>query len=57
MAADGVGCDEDAFEQGVRVALQDITVLEGSGFAFVRIDDQIFWFGSLLRNEGPFSTR
>src|SRR5437870_1979954 len=56
MTADGVGCQEHALEQGVRVPLEDVAVLEGPGLALVRVDYQILWFGRLLRDEGPLST-
>src|ERR1700693_2687070 len=56
MTADGVGCDEDAFEQNVRIPLQDVAILEGAGLALVRIDYQVLWFGRLLGDEGPLFT-
>src|SRR6516225_4153664 len=38
VTADGMGRDDYAFEQGVRITLQDIAVFEGSGLALVSVD-------------------
>src|SRR5262249_29710169 len=56
MAADGIGCDDHAFKEGVRVPLQDVAVLKGPGLTLVRIDNEVLWFGRFLRNEGPLLT-
>src|SRR5262249_25696357 len=48
VTSNGVCCDESAFEQRMRVPLQNVPVLESPGFAFVRVDDQILWLWRLL---------
>ena len=53
MAADGIGCDDHAFQQGVRVPLHDVAVLEGTGLTLVRVDHQVFGLGRFLGNKGP----
>src|SRR5262249_8336250 len=54
VTSNGVCCDESAFEQRMRVPLQNVPVLESPGFAFVRVDDQILWLWRLLGDKGPF---
>src|SRR5262249_4127354 len=53
VTADGVCGDEGAFDQRVRVALQDVAVLERSRLALVRVHHQILRFGGLLRDKRP----
>ena len=47
--------DDHAFEQGVRIALENVSILEGSWFPFVGIDDEVFGFRAAFRDERPFS--
>ena len=36
------------------IALKDLTILEGAGFAFVTVAGDITWSPSILGKEGPF---
>src|SRR5215472_117161 len=53
MTADSIRGDDESFQQSVRVALQNISVLESAGLALVCVHHQIPRLGGLLRNEGP----
>ena len=52
--ADGVGADEAAFDQLVRVALDQGMVLERGGFALVAVDDQVDGLG--FAQHAPLAT-
>ena len=45
-----------AFDQLMRILMHDVPVLEGAGFGFVRVADQIDWLGIRGRNEAPLYT-
>src|SRR5262249_46172993 len=51
--ADRARGDEHALDQRMRIALEQIAVLERSGLALVRIDDEIDRARVRLRNERP----
>ncbi len=48
-----VGGDRHAFDQHVRVVAQDVAVLAGARFAFVRVAHQIFFALVVTRHEAP----
>src|SRR5215212_5660873 len=52
-AADGVGGDDHALDQGVRVALEQLHVLEGAGLALVGVDHQVGRLAGPLGQESP----
>src|SRR5215217_4776823 len=52
-AADGVGGDDHALDQGVRVALEQLHVLEGAGLALVGVDHQVGRLAGPLGQEPP----
>src|SRR5918994_1197543 len=52
-AADGVGGDDHALDQGVRVALEQLHVLEGAGLALVGVDHQVGRLAGPLGQEAP----
>src|SRR5438445_132917 len=53
VALDRVAADDQAFEEHVRAAQQDLTVLEGPRFAFVGVHHQILGKTRLLAHEVP----
>src|SRR5262249_44953491 len=53
VALDGVRRDDDAFEELVRVVLDDDPVLERARLALVRVDRQVDRLLRLLRQEAP----
>src|SRR5262245_7275094 len=53
VALDGVRGDDDAFEELVRVVLDDDPVLERARLALVRVDRQVDRLLRLLRQEAP----
>ena len=55
VAPNRVSGDDHAFEQRVRIALEDVSILEGSRFSLVGIDDEIPGLQAGFRDEGPFS--
>ena len=54
VTADRVGGDDDAFEQLVRVLLDDEAILERAGLALVGVDREVDGLRRLLRQEAPF---
>ena len=50
-------CDDDAFDDGVRIVLEDQAVFAGAGLAFVAVAENIFRFGRLLGHERPLHAR
>src|SRR5512132_483458 len=52
-AADGVGGDDHALDQGVRVALEQLHVLEGARLALVGVDHQVGRLAGPLGQEPP----
>src|SRR5437867_10608093 len=50
---DGVSSDQDSFEDLMRIALQEDSVLEGSRLAFIGIDNEVSWLFRALGHEGP----
>ena len=54
MGADGVGRDEDAFQQHVGIVFDDGPVLERSGLALVGVAAQIDGLVGILGQEAPF---
>ncbi len=55
MAPDGIGRDHHAFQKGVGVALEDVSVLERARLPLVGVDHQILGLWAGLRDEGPLS--
>ena len=53
VAVERVGGDEGAFDELVRIAFHDHPVLEGAGFAFIRVDHQVFRLVGVLGDKGP----
>src|SRR5439155_11079939 len=53
VAPDGVGRDDDALEQLVRVLLDDHAILERTGLALVGVDRQVDGLRRLLREKAP----
>src|SRR5437879_4775404 len=53
VRADGARGDEHALDEGVRIALHEIAVLEGAGLALVRVDHEIARRRRALGNEAP----
>src|SRR5207249_9546661 len=53
VAADGVRGDDDALEQLMRIALDDLAVLEGAGLALVGVDREVDGLLALLGEEAP----
>src|SRR5215211_5135091 len=52
-AADGIRGDDHALDQGVRVALEQLHVLEGAGLALVGVDHQVGRLAGPLGQEAP----
>ena len=57
VGVDGVGGDQNAFEQDVSVPLNERTVLEGSRLALIRIGAQVDRFVRVFRQKAPTSCR
>src|SRR5207247_11405614 len=57
VAADRERGDDHAFEQRMRIPLEDVPILEGTGLAFVGVDHQILGLWTGLRTERPLSRR
>src|SRR5262245_10207200 len=55
VAPNRVGSDDHAFKQRMRIALEDVSILEGSRFSLVGIDHEILGLRAGFRDEGPFS--
>src|SRR5690606_34934269 len=51
-----VAADGHAFDQLVRVVAQDVAIVAGAGFGFVRIAHGIFLSRRIARHEAPFHT-
>ena len=51
---EGPSCDHHAFEQLMRVLMEDVAVLEGTGFRFVAVDHDVMWLAVLAFDEIPF---
>ncbi len=51
----GVGGDDDALDQQVRIVLEDRTVLEGPRLALVGVDDQVDGLVRIPGNESPLA--
>src|SRR5262249_47227663 len=49
--------DEHALDEGVRIALEEVAVLEGSRLALVGVDHQVDRAGVVLRDERPLGAR
>src|SRR5437660_659614 len=45
--------DDDAFDDGMRIVLENQPVFAGSGLALVAVAEDIFRFGRLLGHERP----
>jgi hypothetical protein len=54
VAVDGVGTDDDALDEQVRVLDQDVAVLEGGRLGFVGVDRQVDRFAGVLGEKAPF---
>ena len=54
LRADGEGGDHHAFDDGMRIVLEDEAVLAGAGLALVAIAEHVLGLGGFLRNERPF---
>ena len=52
-----VGRDDHALEQRMRIALEDVAVLERPRLAFVGVHDQVHRLGAVLRDERPLLRR
>ncbi len=57
MGADGLGGDDHAFQNGVRVGLQDAAVHEGARVAFVGVAQHVFDVARRGGGELPFHAR
>src|SRR2546430_14041645 len=55
--ADGARGDEHALDERVRVALEQVAVLERARLALVGVDDEVDGAGVGLRDEGPLHPR
>src|SRR5690606_11370409 len=55
--ADRVAADRHTLDNRVRVVAQDVAVLAGAGFGFVRIADDVLLAGRAARHEAPFEAR
>ena len=53
----GKAADEHAFQDTVRVALEQRTIHEGPGIPFIGVADQVFLFGGSLLTELPFAAK
>ncbi len=53
FGADGEAGDDGAFNDRVRIVKEDEVILAGAGLALVAVDEDVFWLGRLLGNEGP----
>ncbi len=51
--AHGIGRDRHAFNHDVRIETQDVAVLERTGFAFVRVADEVLLAREGARHEAP----
>src|SRR5207249_4975079 len=56
VAPDREGSDQHALQKCMRVALEDVSILESPRFPFVGVDDQILGFRAALWDERPFSS-
>src|SRR5437867_7197876 len=56
VAPDRVGSDQHALEKCMRVALEDVSILESPRLPFVGVDDQILGLRTTLWDERPFSS-
>src|SRR5437773_3740979 len=54
LAPDGARGDQHAFDERVRVALEQVAVFEGPGLALVGVDHEVDRAGVVLRHERPF---
>ena len=54
MNIQGVTRDEDAFEQLVRILVNDVAILERAWLRFIRVTDQIHRFFFIRLDEAPF---
>src|SRR5690606_7954834 len=55
--AHGIRSHGHAFAHDVRIEAQDIAVFERTGFAFVRVADQVLSTSQRARHEAPLQTR
>src|SRR5208283_2952244 len=56
LGADGERRDHDAFNDSMRIMLEDQAVLARSGFALIAVAQHILWLGRLLGHKRPFQT-
>ena len=54
---DGAGRDEHALDEGVRIALEEVAILERSRLALVGIDHEVHGSGVVLGDERPLGAR
>ena len=57
LRADSEARDHDAFNDRMRIMLENQAVFAGAGFAFVAVAENVFWFRRLLGNERPLQPR
>src|SRR5207249_8191151 len=53
-ATDGVGADDGALDELVRVPFDQLAVAEGAGLALVEVHHDVHGLSGVLRDEGPF---
>src|SRR6185312_4737969 len=56
LAAERVRRDEDAFDERVRIPVEELAVLAGAGLGLVGVDDEVGGLG-VLRDEAPLEAR